>query len=98
MKQMNQQLAIFRNFASLTVAALMVSCGTAPPPTQTFYVPVHTPCVKDKPVAPVYEFDKLPLDAPAGAKVLALARDWPRGRKYEGQLEAIIVGCTDFRE
>ena len=79
--------------AILLGAVLLTGCGTALPPTQTVYVPVHTPCVKDMPVAPVYEFDKLPLDAPAGAKVLALARDWPKGRKYEGLLEAIVEGC-----
>lgn len=77
----------------LVAAALLAGCGTAPPATQTVYVPVHTPCVKEVPVAPVYEFDKLPADAPAGAKVLALARDWPTGRKHEGQLEAVLKGC-----
>lgn len=79
---------------SLLAAALLVGCGTAPPPTQTVYVPVHTPCVKNVPAAPVYEFDKVPLDAQDGDKVLALARDWPVGRKYEGQLEAAIAGCV----
>lgn len=74
-------------------AALLTGCGTLTPATQTVYVPVHTPCVKDVPPAPVYEFEKLPLNAPAGAKVLALARDWPAGRKYEGELEAVIAGC-----
>lgn len=78
----------------LWAAALLAGCGTAPPVTQTVYVPVHTPCVKDVPVAPVYEFDKLPLDAQAGEKVLALARDWPIGRKYEGKLEAALAGCV----
>jgi len=72
---------------------LLAGCGTTPPPTQTIYAPVYTPCVKDMPMAPVYEFDKLPLNAPAGDKVLALARDWPRGRKYEGELEAVAAGC-----
>ena len=79
--------------AILLGGVLLAGCGTAPPATQTAYVPVHTPCVKGKPVAPVYEFDKLPLGAPDGAKVLALARDWVRGRKYEGQLEAAVSGC-----
>lgn len=77
----------------LAAALLLAGCGTAPPATQNVYVPVRTPCVKDVPPAPLYEFDKLPLDAPAGAKVLALVRDWPRGRKYEGQLEAVVAGC-----
>ena len=75
------------------VCMLAQGCASAPPPTQTVYVPVHTPCVKDVPAAPVYEFDKLPADASAGEKVMALARDWVRGRKYEGQLEAVLAGC-----
>ena len=72
---------------------LLAGCGTAPSATQTVYMPVHTPCVKDVPARPNYEFDKLPFDAEAGEKVLALARDWPRGQKYERELEAIILGC-----
>ncbi|WP_167359122.1 hypothetical protein [Duganella phyllosphaerae] len=39
-----------------------------------------------------HECDKLPLDASVGEKVLALARDWPRGRKYEALLEAGAAG------
>ncbi len=57
------------------------------------YVPVYTRCVRDVPVASAYEFDKLPLAAPAGEKILALSRDWPVGRKYEGQLEAELASC-----
>ena len=74
-------------------AVLLAGCGIAPQSTQTVYVPVHTPCVKDVPARPAYEFDKLPLDALSGGKVLALARDWLAGRKYEGELEAVVVGC-----
>lgn len=37
--------------------------------------------------------DRLSPAAKGGEIVLALARDWPRGRKYEGELEAIIVNC-----
>lgn len=77
----------------LAAALLLAGCGTAPSATQTVYVPVRTPCVKDAPVAPVYELDKLPLDASDGEKVLALARDWPRGRSYEGLLEVALAGC-----
>lgn len=79
--------------ATFLVVLLLAGCGTAPSPTLTVYVPVHTPCVKGVPPAPVYEFDKLPVDAPDGAKVMALARDWPRGRKYEGALEGALAGC-----
>lgn len=79
---------------AIILAALLLSgCGTAPPATQTVYVPVNAPCVKDAPLAPVYEFDKLPLDASNGEKVLALARDWPRGRRYESMLEAALAAC-----
>jgi hypothetical protein len=74
-------------------AALLSGCGSAPPITQQVDVPVYTPCVKATPTRPEFEFDKLPLDAPDGEKVLALARDWPRGRTYEGKLEAAIAGC-----
>ena len=76
------------------VALLLAGCGTAPPPTQTVYVPVHTPCVTNRPVRPAYEFDKLHLDAPAGEKVISLVRDWLVGRKYEGLLEAALAGCV----
>ena len=86
----------FVNFYKVTISALIVllaGCGTTPPATQTVYVPVHTPCVEDVPVAPVYEFNRLPLDAPAGEKVLALGRDWVRARRYESELEAVVTGC-----
>lgn len=77
----------------LSACILLAGCGSAPLATQIVEVPIYTPCVKDVPAAPIYEFDKLPLDATAGEKVLALARDWVRGRKYEGQLRATIEGC-----
>jgi hypothetical protein len=73
---------------------LLAGCASAPRPvTQTVDVPVYVPCVRAAPLRPEFEFDKLPLAAPDGEKVLALARDWPRGRKYEGELEAVIAGC-----
>jgi hypothetical protein len=78
--------------------ALLSGCGTAPPATQIVNVPVYTPCVTDVPVRPDYEFGKLSLDAAAGEKVLALARDWPRGRAYEGKLEAAIAGCLQITQ
>lgn len=77
----------------ILVVTLLAGCAARPPATQIVEVPVYRPCVKDVPPTPVYEFDKLPLDAPAGAKVLALARDWLTGRKYEGKLEAALSGC-----
>ena len=79
--------------ATFLVVLFLAGCGTAPSPTLTVYVPVHTSCVKGVPPAPEYEFDKLPLDASAGEKILALARDWPRGRRYEGELVAVLAGC-----
>jgi hypothetical protein len=42
---------------------------------------------------PDFEFGKLSITDSEGAKVLALARDWPRGRAYEEKLEAVIAGC-----
>ncbi|MBG6222816.1 hypothetical protein H4V96_001554 [Janthinobacterium sp. CG_23.4] len=72
---------------------LLAGCGSAPPVVQRVEVPVFTPCVKVLPRRPVYEFDQLAPAATDGEIVLALARDWPRGRAYESHLEAIIAGC-----
>lgn len=72
---------------------ILAGCGSAPPAPQLVEVPVFTPCVKEVPQRPVYEFDQLAPAATDGKIVLALARDWPRGRKYEGELEAVIAGC-----
>lgn len=71
----------------------LAGCGSAPLAPQRVEVPVFTPCVKTVPQRPVYEFDQLAPAAMDGEIVLALARDWPRGRKYEVELEAVIVGC-----
>ena len=78
---------------AIATLALLAGCGTAPPATVEIRVPVSKPCVTGAPARPVYEFALLPLDAPDGVKVLALALDWPRGRKYEGELEAALAGC-----
>ncbi len=77
----------------LLLAILLAGCAGAPTVTQTIEIPVFTPCVKLVPARPAYEFDKLTLASSDGEKVLALARDWPRGRKYEGELEAVVEGC-----
>ena len=72
---------------------VLVGCGSAPPALQRVEVPVFTPCVKVVPQRPVYEFDQLAPAATDGEFVLALARDWLRGRKYEVELEAAIARC-----
>ena len=72
---------------------MLAGCGSAPLAPQRVEVPVFTPCVKVVPQRPAYEFDQLAPAATDGEMVLALARDWPRGRTYESQLEAIIEGC-----
>ena len=76
-----------------TLVLLLAGCGSAPPALQRVEVPVFTPCVKSVPQRPAYEFDKLAPMATDGEIVLALARDWPRGRAYEAQLEVVIAGC-----
>ncbi|WP_426075156.1 hypothetical protein [Janthinobacterium sp. DSP2-3-3] len=78
----------------IILAVLLVGCASAPPAPQLVEVPVFTPCVKSVPQRPAYEFDKLVPMATDGEIVLALARDWPRGRKYEVELEAVIAGCV----
>lgn len=72
---------------------LLAGCASAPPDPVRVEIPVFTPCVKTVPQPPAYEFDKLPPAATDGEIVLALARDWPRGRKYEAELEAVVAGC-----
>jgi hypothetical protein len=77
----------------ILLSALLAGCVAAPPTTQTVDIPVFTPCVKEVPLKPDFEFGKLSITDSEGAKVLALARDWPRGRAYEEKLEAVIAGC-----
>jgi len=79
---------------SLAVAVLLSGCGSTPPAPQRVEIPVFTPCVKAVPQRPAYEFDKLTPVATDGEIVLALARDWSRGRKYDVELEAVIAGCV----
>ena len=88
----NFDISQFRYFA-ISGTILLAGCAGVPTVTQTVEIPVFTPCVKTVPSRPAYEFEKLTMDASDGEKVLALARDWPRGRKYEGELEAVIEGC-----
>ena len=77
----------------IILTVLLAGCASAPPAPQLVEVPVFTPCVKSVPQRPAYEFDKLVPMATDGEIVLALARDWPRGRRYEGALEALVEGC-----
>jgi hypothetical protein len=91
---MSRKIVNLTKLASSGLFVLLAGCASAPPPsTQTVEVPVYVPCVAVRPQRPVYEFDKVPADASDGRKVMALARDWVRGRKYEGALEAAVAGC-----
>lgn len=78
------------------LTVLLAGCAGAPAPaTQRVEVPIPLPCVASGavPFKPAYQFDKLPATASDGEKVIALASDWPAGRKYEELLEAVIAGC-----
>ncbi|OYO30213.1 hypothetical protein [Janthinobacterium sp. PC23-8] len=77
----------------IILTVLLTGCASAPPAAQRVEIPVFTPCVKAVPQHPDYEFDKLPATAIDGEVILALARDWLRGRKYEGALAALVEGC-----
>lgn len=77
----------------LTVVLLLAGCATTPPAPVRVEVPVMVPCIGAVPARPTYEFDQLAPTATDGEIILALARDWPRGRMYEGELEAVIAGC-----
>ncbi|MCX7289580.1 hypothetical protein [Janthinobacterium sp.] len=72
---------------------LLAGCGSAPLTQQRVEVPVFTSCVKGHIPRPADEFDKLTSTATDGEIVLALARDWIRGRQYEGQSEVALSGC-----
>ena len=72
---------------------VLTGCASAPPAPLIVKIPIFAHCVTVRPQRPAYEFDKLTSMAADGEKVLALARDWPRGRKYEAELEAVIAGC-----
>lgn len=88
---MNIQLS--RIALQLISVMVLAGCASAPPTPLRVEVPVFTPCVKVVPQRPAYEFDQLAPAATDGEIVLALARDWPRGRFYEQSLETIIAGC-----
>lgn len=75
------------------LAMLLAGCATVPPAPVRVEVPVMVPCVGELPARPAYGFDQLPASATDGDIILALARDWTRGRKYEEGLEAVIAGC-----
>ncbi|MBY0242655.1 MAG: hypothetical protein K2X55_25410 [Burkholderiaceae bacterium] len=77
----------------ILLVLVLAGCASAPPTIQRVEIPVYTPCVKVVPERPAFEFDKLDASASDGRKIMALVRDWLRGRKYESQLEAAIAGC-----
>ena len=66
---------------------LGAGCASAPPaPPQIVEKPVYVPCVTGAPIVrPEFEFSKLGAAASDGDKILALARDWPRGRRMKGR-------------
>lgn len=72
---------------------VLAGCGSAPLTPQRVEVPIFTPCVKMVPPRPAYEFDQLPATATDGEIILALARDWTLGRRYEAFLEAVVANC-----
>ena len=72
---------------------LLAGCTTVPPVPVRVEVPVMVPCIGRVSERPAYEFDKLTPTATDGEIILALTRDWARGRKYEIELMALIAGC-----
>lgn len=78
------------------LTVLLAGCASAPPAPVRVEVPVMVPCVGEMPLRPSYEFDNLPATATDGQIILVLAWDWTRGRKYEGELAAIVIGCGSF--
>ncbi len=79
--------------ATTFVILALAGCASGPPAPVRVEVPVMVPCIGEVPQRPAYEFDQLTPEATDGEIVLALARDWPRGRRYEGDLRAALLGC-----
>lgn len=77
------------------LAVLLAGCTSAPPAPVRVEVPVMVPCIGAVPARPAYEFDKLPSTTTDGEIILALARDWLRGRGYEGELEKRLSRGVD---
>lgn len=77
----------------IILTVLLAGCTTAPLAPVRVEVPVMVPCIGAVPARPAYEFDKLPATATDGEIILALSRDWLRGRAYEEALQAIVYGC-----
>lgn len=88
-----RHLQFFAAPAVIGCACILAGCATAPLMPVEVKVPVSVPCATTAPARPAYEFDRLPATASDGEKVLALARDWLRARKYEAELEAALAGC-----
>lgn len=87
------KIELLRIPEQFALVLLLAGCNTTPSAPVRVEIPVFTPCVKVQIPRPEYEFDKLSATATDGEIILALARDWPRGRAYEAQLDAIIEGC-----
>ena len=85
------------HLAVFFVMLALAGCTTAPPAPVRVEVPVMVPCIGAVPARPAYEFDKLAPMATDGEIILALARDWLRGRSYEGLIEAAIAGCLQIQ-
>lgn len=89
-------LRIFAAPAVFGCVLMLAGCAGAPAPaTQRFETAIPVPCVKASkvPKRPDYAVKKLTPTASDGEKVIALTIDWPLGRKYEEELEAVIAGC-----
>lgn len=82
-----------RQILAISCAALLAGCGSAPAAPDRIKVPLMVPCIGEVPPRPAYEFDKLLPTAMDGEIIMALARDWPRGRNYEAKLLAVVIGC-----
>ena len=91
---MKPEIVNLTKLASSAAVALLAGCTSAPPAPVRVEVPVMVPCVGTVPTRPTYEFDMLPATTTDGEIILALARDWVRGREYEEVLRAIIAGCS----
>lgn len=78
----------------IILASLLAGCASTPTVrtvTNTVMVPV--PCDPERPQAPTWAVDTLPLDAEIDAQMRALRVDRLRAKGYIGVLETALNSC-----
>jgi hypothetical protein len=81
--------------AALLIALALGACASKPakPQVTTVYVKVKEPCIKSRPVKPVYQFGKGPMPSDKEAAAI-LTEDFEAAERYGNSWEAAAAGCV----